>query len=68
MPRRFRETLKQSFFGHFIYAQAIPRDHFLVQLDKTVKWDQFTPVLIEAYKGQGEFGAVPYYYNLTWPK
>ena len=60
MPRRFRETLKQSFFGDFIYAQAIPRDHFLVQLDKTVKWDQFTPVLIEAYKGQGEFGGVPY--------
>ncbi len=48
MPRRFRETLKQSFFGDFIYAQAIPRDHFLVQLDKTLQWDQFTPVLIEA--------------------
>jgi IS5 family transposase len=60
MPRRFRKTQKQSFFGDFIYAQAIPGDHFLVQMDKTVQWDQFTPVLIEAYKGQGEFGGVPY--------
>lgn len=60
MPRRFRETLKQSFFGDFIYAQAIPGDHFLVHMDKTVQWEQFTPVLIESYKGLGEFGAVPY--------
>lgn len=60
MPRRYRKTLKQSFFGDFIYAQAIPGDHFLVQMDKTVQWEQFTPVLIEAYKGQGEFGAIPY--------
>ena len=60
MPRRFRNTLKQSFFGDFIYAQAVPSDHFLVQMDRVVSWDQFTPVLIAAYKGQGEVGAVPY--------
>jgi transposase, IS5 family len=60
MPRRFRETLKQSFFGDYVYAQAIPSDHFLVQMDKVVPWDQFTQVLVEAYKGKGEFGAMPY--------
>ena len=60
MARRFRETLKQSFFGDFIYAQVIPGDHFLVQLDRTVNWDEFVPVLIEAYKGNGEYGSVPY--------
>jgi len=60
MPPRFRETLKQSFFGDFVYAQTVPSDHFLVQMDKTVQWEQFTPVLMEAYKGRGKFGAVPY--------
>lgn len=60
MPARFKKTLKQSFFGDFIYAQAIPEDHFLVQLDKAVHWEQFTPVLIAAYKGKGEQGEVPY--------
>jgi IS5 family transposase len=60
MPPRFKKTLKQSFFGDFIYAQAIPDDHFLVQLDKAVHWEQFTPVLITAYKGKGEQGEVPY--------
>ena len=60
MPRRFRKTLKQSFFGDFIYAQVVPEDHFLVQLDRTVNWDEFVPVLIEAYKGNGEYGSVPY--------
>jgi transposase, IS5 family len=60
MPRRYRRTSKQSFFGDFIYAEAVPSDHFLVQMDKTVQWDQFTPVLIAAYKGQGEVGGVPY--------
>lgn len=60
MPRRFRKTWKQSFFGDFVYAQAVPADHFLAQMDRTVAWDQFTPVLLEAYKGQGKVGAVPY--------
>jgi IS5 family transposase len=60
MARRFRKTLKQSFFGDFIYAQVIPEDHFLVQLDRTVNWDEFVLVLIEAYKGNGEYGSVPY--------
>lgn len=60
MPPRFKKTLKQSFFGDFVYAQAIPEDHFLVQLDKAVHWEQFTPVLIAAYKGKGEQGEVPY--------
>ncbi len=48
MPRRFRETLKQSFFGDFIYAQVVPEDHFLVQLDRTVNWDEFVSVLISS--------------------
>ena len=60
MPPRFKKTLKQSFFGDFLYAQAIPADHFLVQLDKAIRWSEFTSVLITAYKGKGEQGEVPY--------
>jgi hypothetical protein len=60
MPQRFRKTFKESFFGDFIYSMAIPEDHFLVQLDKVINWEQFTPLLIEAYKGKAERGEVPY--------
>jgi hypothetical protein len=44
MPQRFRKTFKESFFGDFIYSMAIPEDHFLVQLDKVISWEQFTPL------------------------
>jgi len=60
MPRRFRQTLKQSLFGDFIYAEIIPPDHFLVQLDKVIDWDRFTPLLLAAYKGDAMYGAPPY--------
>ncbi|MEW6232849.1 MAG: transposase, partial [Chloroflexota bacterium] len=60
MPQRFRKTFKESFFGDFIYSMAIPEDHFLAQLDKVINWEQFTPLLIEAYKGKAERGEVPY--------
>ena len=32
MPRRFRQTLTDSFFCSYIYDALIPRDHFLVHL------------------------------------
>ena len=60
MSRRFRQTMKGSFFGDFIYSQVIPADHFLMQLDKTIDWQPFTSMLVESYKGQAERGEVPY--------
>lgn len=60
MPRRFRETFRDSFFGTFVYDAVIPRDHFLVQLERVIAWDDFTPALVEAYKGKAERGEVPY--------
>lgn len=60
MAGRFVKTMKGGFFGDFIYAQAIPEDHFLVQLDRAIDWGQFTAVLIETYKGKAERGNVPY--------
>ena len=42
MTRRFRQTMKGSFFGDFVYSQVIPADHFLMQLDKTINIDCLT--------------------------
>jgi IS5 family transposase len=60
MPRRFRQTMKGSFFGDFVYNQVIPGDHFLVQLDKTIDWEPFTSELVKSYKGLAERGEAPY--------
>jgi transposase, IS5 family len=60
MSPRFKKTFKQSFFGDFIYAEIIPQEHFLLQLDRVIAWDEFVPTLLAAYKGLGERGEVPY--------
>ena len=38
----------------------MPRDHFLVQLNRVIDWDSFTDVLLPAYKGLAEEGRPPY--------
>jgi len=60
MTRRFRQTMKTTFFGDFLYNQVVPSDHFLMQLDKTVDWEPFTAMLVLGYKGKAERGEVPY--------
>ena len=61
MTRRFRQTMKGSFFGDFIYyIQVIPEDHFLMQLDRTIDWRPFTAELVKSYKGLAECGEVPF--------
>ena len=60
MTRRFRQTMKGSFFGDFVYDQVVPKDHFLMQLDKIIDWAPFTTMLVKYYKGQAERGEVPY--------
>jgi IS5 family transposase len=60
MSRRFRQTMKGSFFGDFVYNQVIPARHFLMQLDKTIDWEPFTAKIVESYKGKAERGEVPY--------
>jgi transposase, IS5 family len=61
MPRRFRQTFTDSFFGTFVYDAVVPRNHFLVQLDRVIAWDEFTLALVESYKGKAERGEVPYH-------
>ena len=36
MTRRYRQRMKGTFFGDFVYDQVIPASHFLMQLDKVV--------------------------------
>lgn len=60
MTRRFRQTMKGSFFGDFVYDQVVPKDHFLMQLDRIIDWTPFTTMLVKYYKGEAERGEVPY--------
>lgn len=57
---RFQDTGRGSFFGDFVYDQLIPRDHFLVALERLFDWEALTSQLIRLYKGQGLVGRAPY--------
>ena len=57
---RFKSNTSNSFFGHFLYAQVVPKDHFLVKLQEVVPWQRFTYKLVKYYKGRGQLGRPPY--------
>ena len=40
--RRYKDLGIGSFFGQFTYEQAVPRTHFLVQLNQVINWDVLT--------------------------
>ncbi len=56
----FKELESDSFFGHFVYSQVVPRDHFLVRLNQVVDWDALVALLLPAYEGLGQVGNTPY--------
>jgi IS5 family transposase len=58
--KHFKPLGLGSFFGSPIYERVVPRDHFLVQLNRVIDWDSFTEVLLPAYKGLAEEGRPPY--------
>ena len=58
--KRFKQVGLDSFFGSLIYERLVPRDHFLVQLNRVIAWDSFTALLVPAYKGLAEAGRPPY--------
>jgi len=58
--KRFKQTGLGSFFGSPIYERLVPRDHFLVQLNRVIDWNGFTAILLPAYKGLAEEGRPPY--------
>jgi len=58
--KRFQNLGMGSFFGQFFYEQVVPRDHFLVQLNLLIDWEQFVDILLPAYRGLAETGRPPY--------
>jgi IS5 family transposase len=58
--KHFKQLGLGSFFGSPIYERVVPRDHFLVQLNRVIDWDRFTEILLPAYKGLAEEGRPPY--------
>jgi transposase, IS5 family len=59
MPRRFRPSGRDSFWGDTVYEMAVPQEHFLRQLRGLLDWEEFTKDLVEVYKGKAEEGGVP---------
>lgn len=57
---RFKKLGLNSFFGDFIYARIVPRDHFLVKLNRLIDWEALLPILLPAYEGLAEEGRPPY--------
>lgn len=57
---RCKDTTLDGFFGHFLYEQKVPRDHFLRKLDEVIDWSRFTRRLLKYYRGKGEIGQTPY--------
>jgi len=53
---RCKDTTMDSFFGHFLYQQKVPGDHFLRKLDEVIDWSRFTKRLLKYYRGRGEVG------------
>jgi IS5 family transposase len=58
--RRFKELGTESFFGTMVYDRAVPRDHFLRQVDRLVNWGVYTEKLLRLYRGGAEVGRPPY--------
>jgi len=58
--KHFKQLGLGSFFGSPIYERIVPRDHFLVQLNRVIDWDSFTELLLPCYKGMAESGRPPY--------
>ena len=59
-PKRYIKQDQDSFFGHYLYNQLIPKNHFYRKLNEIIDWERFTQALIEFYKGGGEYGRPPY--------
>ncbi len=57
---RFKKDTRNSFFGDFLYAQILPRHHFLVKAKDAIPWERFTVKLLRYYKGGGEYGRASY--------
>jgi transposase len=58
--KRYIRQDKNSFFGEYLYDKIVPEGHFYRKLNEIIDWERFTGILIELYKGGGEYGRPPY--------
>jgi hypothetical protein len=58
---RFKTNTLRSVCGDPLVKLARCKDHFLFRLDKIIDWQEFTPKLVEAYKGKASRGESPYH-------
>jgi len=57
---KFKTNSTNSFFGHFLYDQVLPKDHFLVVAKREINWQRFTDICIKWYKRSDRGGRPPY--------
>lgn len=58
--QRCKDSSLDSFFGHFLYQEKVPQEHFLRKLNEVIDWSRFTQRLLQYYRGKGEVGQAPY--------
>ena len=58
--KRYIKQDQGSFYGEYLYKQLVPPNHFFRKLNQIVDWERITELLIELYRGGGEYGRPPY--------
>ena len=56
----FKQSNQNSFFGHYLYDQIIPNDHFLRKMNETVDFSFINELCVDAYEHFGSVGNRPY--------
>lgn len=49
-----------SFLVGWVHERAVPKWHFLRELQPVVDWSAFTEQLVSLYQGKGEIGRPPH--------
>jgi len=57
---RFKETGQGTFYGEYVYDQAVPQGHFFRKLNELLDWRKYTQKMMRWYKGRAEYGRPPF--------
>lgn len=56
----FKQSNQNSFFGHYLYDQIVPANHFLRKVSETVDFSFINELCLDAYGNLGTVGNRPY--------
>src|SRR3989344_6205213 len=56
----FKQSNQNSFFGHYLYDQIVPANHFLRKVSATVDFSFINELCQDAYENLGSVGNRPY--------